>query len=99
MSTNFQDYVHEVEEQSTPEELHALNAARARFALGASIHDHRKAMGLTQEQLAVLTGISQADISRIERGQCNLTIETLVLLGEPLGMRPEYVEAREPVAA
>src|SRR5262245_5996352 len=99
MGSNFDDYVREVEEQSTPEELHALHAAQARFALGASIYDHRKARGLTQEQLAALTGVSQADISRIERGQINLTVETLVVLGEPLGMRLDYVDAPELVPA
>jgi DNA-binding XRE family transcriptional regulator len=99
MPTNFDDFVREVEDQSTPEELHALHAAYARFQLGARLHDHRVAAGLTQEALAEMTGVDQGDISRIERGQCNPTLEKLAALGGPLGMHLDYVDEHEPVSA
>ena len=49
----------------------------------------RKAKGLTQEQLAALTGISRPYISRIESGKqivySNRTMESLAkALGEPI---------------
>jgi hypothetical protein len=52
MTTKFNDFVREVEGQSTTEERRQLAAARARFRLGARILQQRLAAGLTQGQLA-----------------------------------------------
>jgi hypothetical protein len=49
-STQFEDFVREVEERATPEERHELEAARARFKIGARILQTRLAAGLTQQQ-------------------------------------------------
>lgn len=43
-------------------------------------------MHLTQKQLAEQTGIDQAEISRIERGQANPTTATLGALTRALGV-------------
>ena len=45
--------------------------------LGPQIAEKRRAMGLTQQQLAEKTGIDQAAISRIESGRANPTLNTL----------------------
>lgn len=92
-STRFQDFVEEMESRSTPEEQRELNEARARFRVGAQVLRHRLSMGLTQGQLAEASGIAQADISRIERGQSNPTTDTLEALCSPLGMRIDLVSA------
>ena len=47
----------------------------------------RKEKGLTQKQLSELTGISQADISRIENGTRNPSLETIKRLATGMGMR------------
>jgi len=44
----------------------------------------REKAGLTQVELAERTGISQADISRIERGATSPTAKTLQRLAEAL---------------
>ncbi|MBQ8877696.1 MAG: helix-turn-helix transcriptional regulator [Lachnospiraceae bacterium] len=47
----------------------------------------RKEHNLTQKQLAEKTGITQADISRLENGESNPSLSTLKRLAEGLGMR------------
>ena len=47
----------------------------------------RKEKGLTQKQLSELTGISQADISRIENGTRNPSLEMIKRLAVGMGMR------------
>ncbi|PPF78903.1 hypothetical protein C5B96_13790 [Subtercola sp. Z020] len=47
----------------------------------------RKARSLTQPALSELTGIQQAEISRIERGTGNPTAATLLRLADALGQR------------
>jgi ribosome-binding protein aMBF1 (putative translation factor) len=90
-TTNFDDFVREVEGRSTPEERRELDAARTRFSIGARLLQQRLAAGLTQQQLAAASGIAQADISRVERGQSNPTAETLAALGAPLGVTLDLV--------
>ncbi|HZK73268.1 MAG TPA: helix-turn-helix transcriptional regulator [Clostridia bacterium] len=95
MSANFDDFVREVEDQSTPEERRELDAARARFKLGARLLQQRLAADMTQKQLASASGVAQADISRIERGQANPTADTLATLARPLGVGLDLVPVGE----
>ena len=67
--------------------------------MGARVLQQRLAAGLTQQQLAAASGIAQADISRIERGQINPTAATLETLGGPLGVTLDYVPTPELVGA
>jgi transcriptional regulator with XRE-family HTH domain len=55
--------------------------------------DGREEKDLTQKQLAEATGITQADISRLENGTANPSIRTLKRLAAGLGMtlRVEFV--------
>ena len=45
----------------------------------------RAAAGISQKQLAVLTGIDQSDISKIERGLANPSVATLDRIANALG--------------
>jgi len=47
---------------------------------------------MSQRQLATASGIDQAEISRIERGQGNPTAQTLQALGMPLGVSLDFSE-------
>lgn len=53
----------------------------------------RDGQDITQKQLAEATGITQADISRLENGTGNPSLRTLKRLAEGLGMnlRVEFV--------
>ena len=46
----------------------------------------RQKKQLTQKELSELTGIAQADISRLENGNANPSLQTLQRLAEGLGM-------------
>jgi XRE family transcriptional regulator, regulator of sulfur utilization len=59
----------------------------------------RKRAGLNQQQLADLTGIGQSEISRIERGQANPTLDTIDRLVSPLHVHMMLVdEAGQPLS-
>jgi len=47
----------------------------------------RRENQITQKQLATITGVAQADISRIESGEANPSLRTLKRLAEGMGMR------------
>ena len=51
-----------------------------------AIVDARTSQNLTQKQLAELTGIHQSDISKLENGTRNPTINLLKRLAEGMGM-------------
>ncbi|PNI07151.1 XRE family transcriptional regulator [Arthrobacter sp. AFG7.2] len=61
------------------------------IALGHDLTAARSSAHLTQPQLAVLSGIQQADISRIERGLGNPTRDTLLKLAGALNARLTFV--------
>ena len=53
----------------------------------AAVLRARAQRGLSQKELAALTGIDQSDISRIERGVANPSIQTLQRIADALGGR------------
>ncbi len=90
MATKFDDYINEVESKAKaagPESVARWDAFNAHYAMAREVRDLRKARNLTQKQLAAASGIDQAEISRIERGQTNPTTSTLAALLGPLGAR------------
>ena len=67
--------------------------------LGRELRAARKAAHLTQPELAQITAVQQAEISRIERGLGNPTRDTLLRLTVPLGVRLALVPAPRPIDA
>jgi DNA-binding XRE family transcriptional regulator len=67
-------------------------AAGQRLALARQLRELRHAIGLSQVELAELSGVPQSEISRIERGAANPTMATLARLSVALGaeMRMEF---------
>ena len=51
----------------------------------------REKKGITQSELAKITNIHQAEISKIERGIGNPSIKTLERLAEGLGLKLELI--------
>lgn len=60
--------------------------ARARYYIAQCISDSRESMNITQKQLSKKTGISQCDISRIEGGVANPTIDTIAKILEAMNL-------------
>jgi len=56
--------------------------------IGQKIYLLRLQRGITQAQLGSRTGISQANLSNIERGKRDLTVSTLVRICLALGVKP-----------
>jgi transcriptional regulator with XRE-family HTH domain len=59
-----------------------------RLLVGRNFRRMRMAKGLTQEQVAELTGVSQQYVSGLEQGRRNPTVLTLHELCAPLGAEP-----------
>jgi DNA-binding XRE family transcriptional regulator len=53
------------------------------------IETMRKAEGVSQNELAKKTGISQEELSRIEHGKRNITFDTYFRIIGKLGYKPE----------
>ena len=54
-------------------------------AAASAIASARAMSGLSQKQLAAVTGIDQSDISKIERGMANPSVATLEKIAGALG--------------
>ncbi|HJF15166.1 MAG TPA: helix-turn-helix domain-containing protein [Enteractinococcus helveticum] len=59
----------------------------AQVKLGRDLASARRGHAMTQAQLADATGVPQAEISRIENGNANLTIEAISRLATALDKR------------
>ena len=56
------------------------------MSIGPAIEYYRRQAGLTQAELAARAGIGQSDVSRIIRGQQDLTVSRLSALANALGV-------------
>ncbi len=82
------DFNEFLEEQlRDPEFRDEYEALEPEFSIMQALIDARKSSGLTQKQLAERTGITQADISRLETGNANPSLRTLQRLAAGMGKR------------
>ena len=74
------------------------DALEPEFMVMQAMIDARKEKGMTQQELAEATGISQADISRLEHGTGNPSIKTLQRVAKALQMalKIEFVPIQGP---
>lgn len=63
-------------------------------ALGLVIREHRRSIGLTQPQLAERAGVSENNVSLIERGATRVAVDTLFALGDALGVTASELLAK-----
>jgi len=80
-----------------PEFKAEYDALEPEFTIMQAMIDARKESGMTQKELAEKTGITQADISRLEKGNANPSLRTLQRLAAGMNMRVklEFVKASE----
>ncbi len=87
----FGDFVEECRASADKAELEAFDEYTDAFRLANQILTARKHIGLTQVELASMSGIAQSEISRIERGEGNPTVETLSRVGRSLDLNLQFV--------
>ena len=81
----FRDFL---QEELRDAELKAeYDALEPEFNLINALIDARKSQNLTQKELSKRTGITQADISRIENGTRNPSLAMLNRLAKGMGMK------------
>lgn len=85
MNTNFNDFLKD--QLSDPEIKAEYDALEPEFAMIQAMIDTRKGTGITQKQLAEITGIAQGDISKLENGSANPSLRTLQRLAAGMGMK------------
>jgi ribosome-binding protein aMBF1 (putative translation factor) len=84
MNKSFSEYAAKRAANASVDEVIAVEVFDRALALGGILADARKARGLKQIELAVRCGVTQADISRIERGLMAPTTTTLMRITEAL---------------
>ncbi len=91
MGKNFRETLNE--QLRDPEFKAEWDALEPERQIMRAIIAGRDGQDITQKQLAEATGITQADISRLENGTGNPSLRTLKRLAEGLGMnlRVEFV--------
>lgn len=55
---------------------------------GQRLAELRKVQGISQEQLALMSGIARSYVSGVERGKRNISLLNIVLLAETLKVQP-----------
>lgn len=84
MGKNFRETLNE--QLKDPEFKAEWEALEPERQIMRAIFEGREERALTQKQLAEVTGITQADISRLENGTGNPSLKTLKRLANGLGM-------------
>ena len=81
--TDYDAYV--AEKLNDPEFKAEYDALEPEFAIIQAMINARKECGLTQKELSAKTGIAQADISKLEKGNANPSLRTLKRLAAGMG--------------
>ena len=81
----FEDY--KKQQMQDPELVREYEAIQPEMYVIRAIVNARTSQNLTQNELAKRTGINQADISKLENGTRNPSVNLLKRLAEGMGMR------------
>ncbi len=92
MATSLDDYVRTSKRANSPEVREAMAVFERAYTIAVQVMTLRQKRGLTQKQLAKLSGIAQSEISRIERGSIHPTEPTLFKIADALGADLRLVE-------
>jgi DNA-binding XRE family transcriptional regulator len=87
--SDFDQLMQDIEQEAIaegPEAVAELRSLESHFHIAGQLLALRHRRGLTQRRLSELSGIQQADISRIERGETQPTTVTAKRLADALGV-------------
>lgn len=71
-----------------------MNVRRAQEVFGQVLREARKRRGLSQEALALESGVDRTFVSQIERGVRQPSLTTVFRLSEVLKLKPSLIIAR-----
>lgn len=86
--SDFDRLIQDIEQEAAaegPAAVEQLRSIDSRLRLAGQLLELRRRRGITQRQLGELSGVQQADISRIERGETQPTTATARRLADALG--------------
>jgi len=67
--------------------VQAIQKKAIQKKVGATVRALRKQRGWSQDVFADKTGLHRAHVGEIERGESNVTLQTLKILADTLGVR------------
>ena len=76
-----------LEEKNGKTRAHNEKSSTFFKAIGTKIRENRLKLNMSQKELAKSSGIRQPDISKIEEGKKNITLETLIKICKIIGLR------------
>ena len=85
MGKNYKETLNEL--LKNPEFKAEYEALEPEFQIIRAMLEGREKLNLTQKDLAERSGITQADISRLENGNANPSLRTLQRLADGMGMK------------
>ncbi len=85
--TTFEDLVSEL--KSDVEFQKSYRKKKPYYDLLNEIYQRRKQLGITQEELAQRAGVPQSNIARLESGEHNIRLSTLIQIAEALEAKVE----------
>lgn len=88
--SDFDDLIRFIEDEAEaggPKAVAELRAFDARFRIASEILEARRQAHMTQRELSAASGVQQAEISKIERGEVTPGVATVDRLLRPLGRR------------
>lgn len=88
MERTFEDTLRE--QMKDPAFREEWEATEEEYQFAKAMLEARRAHSLTQKQLSELTGISQADISRLETGNAHPSFATMKKIAHGMGMHLHF---------
>ena len=93
----FSDFIRDLEAEAKtegPAAVAELEAYRQHFRLLAELADRRKALRLSQAELARAAGLYQSDVSNFERGRGNPSVHVTERIATAMGMELRVLPLR-----
>ncbi|MCL1880695.1 MAG: helix-turn-helix domain-containing protein [Oscillospiraceae bacterium] len=59
--------------------------------IGTRLREHRKSLGMTQQNVADILEISMKFYGQIERGESKISVDKVIVLYEKLDLEPTYL--------
>ncbi|MGH8446821.1 MAG: helix-turn-helix domain-containing protein [Solimonas sp.] len=68
-----------------------MQRTKNQIAFGIKLRASRELRGLSQEELADLSGLHRTYVGSVERGERNVSLENIVRLARAIGKAPSYL--------